>query len=399
VALARDAAPLGLTLLLGLLIGLTALGMDMFLPALPAIARSMAAEPGAAQLAVTTYLLGLAAGQLGWGPASDRYGRRPALLAGLAVFLASSLACAAAQSLAQVAALRFVQGVGMSSGPVIARSVVRDLYAREQAAQLLGRMTAVFGLIPVFAPLVGAQSLALGGWRAIFWVLAAFAAALLVAVMRRLPETAPAARPPLAPSRILASFAALLGDRRFVAPVATALCLQMAIIAFVSNSSLVAVHTLALTPGQFSLLFAAIMLGQMGGGYAGSRLVARAGIAAMVRIGTMLALAAAAALAALALAGVVHWAALGAPMLGFILGCAFVVPNATAAALTPFPAIAGAASSLIGVLPFGLGALVSAALGAAFDGTAVPMACTIAAFALAAFVCERLLFRRVAAAA
>ncbi|MCX7960283.1 MAG: Bcr/CflA family efflux MFS transporter [Burkholderiales bacterium] len=394
---AHDAPSFGFTLLLGLLIGLTALGMDMFLPALPELGRAMAAAPGAAQLAVTTYLAGLAAGQLAWGPVSDRMGRRPALLAGLALFLFASVACAAAQSLAAIALLRFAQGVGMSSGPVIARSIVRDLYAREQAAQLLGRMTAVFGLIPVFGPLVGAQVLAAGGWRAVFGAYAAVAALLLAAVWLRLPETAGATRAALAPARLAHAFVRLLADARFVAPLATALCAQMAIIAFVSNAALVAVHAYALTPGEFSLLFSAIMLGQMGGGYWASRLVARRGVAAMVRSGVRVAAGAGTLLAVLALAGVSHWAALGVPMLAFILGCAFVIPNATAAALAPFPALAGTASSLLGVLPFGFGALVSAALGAAFDGTAVPMACTIAVFGAAALAAERLLFRRYAA--
>ncbi|MBM3368544.1 MAG: multidrug effflux MFS transporter [Betaproteobacteria bacterium] len=389
-------APLGLTLLLGLMAGLSAFGMDMYLPSLPGMARELAAGPGAAQLTVTTYLLGLAAGQFTWGPVSDRYGRKPALLFGMALFFAASLACSMAQSMQEVAVWRLVQGIGMSGGPVIARSVVRDLYAREQAAQLLGRMTMIFGLIPVFGPLVGAQAIAWQGWPTVFWAFSAAAAALLVAVAVRLPETAPAERGSMAPRRLAANFALLLGDRRFLAGLAPMLSAQMAIIAFVSSSALVAVEALGLTPAQFSLLFATVMLGQLSGGYAGSRLVGRKGIGAMVRVGVRLTLGCGLLLAALALAGVAHWASICLPMLGFLLGCAFVVPNATAAALSPFPHMAGAASSLLGMLPFALGALVSAGLGVAFDGTTVPMACTIALFGALAFAAERLLFRRFA---
>jgi DHA1 family bicyclomycin/chloramphenicol resistance-like MFS transporter len=388
--------PFSLTLLLGLLTGLAAFGMDMFLPALPDLARALDAAPGAAQLTVTTYLLGLAFGQFAWGPLSDRFGRKPVLLCGLALFLAASLGCAAAASMQEVTGWRLLQGIGMSSGPVVARSVVRDLYAGHHAAQLLGRMTAIFGFIPVFAPLLGAQTLAWGGWRSVLWLFALAAAALLAAVLTRLPETAPAERASIAPGRIAAGFALLLGDGRFVAPLSVALSLQMAIIAFVTSSPLVAVNGLGLTPMQFSLMFATVMLGQISGGYFGSRLVARFGIARMVRSGATLAFASGLALAALALAGVAHWAAVCFPMLGFLLGCAFVIPNAAATALSPFPQMAGAASSLLGVLPFGLGALVSAALGAAFDGTAVPMACAIAVFGAAAFTADRLVFRRFA---
>jgi DHA1 family bicyclomycin/chloramphenicol resistance-like MFS transporter len=380
--------------LLGVLVALTALGMDMFLPAVPVIARALGAEPGYAQHTVTGYLLGLAIGQLAWGPISDRYGRKPVLLAGLSLFLVSSACGAAADSVQSVVLLRFAQGVGISSGPVIARSIVRDLYAREQAAHLLARMMAVFGIIPVAAPLVGGQAIALSGWPAVFWVFSAIALALLAAVGFGLRETAPAERPSIAPARIAASYAALFRDTRFRAALATMLFAQMGIIAFVSSSALAMVQALHLTPTAFSLLFAAIMVGQITGGYTGSRLVPRLGIERMVRIGAALAAAAGSVLAALAFAGVAHWSAIVLPMLVYIFGCAFVIPNATAAALSPFPQMAGSASSLLGTLPFGLGALVSALLAAAFDGTARPMAFAIASFGLFAFLSERLYFRK-----
>ena len=387
------AASAFLTTLLGVLIGLTALGMDMFLPSVPAIATAFDAEPGSAQLAVTTYLLGLATGQFAWGPFADRFGRKPVLLAALGMFFVSSAACAVADSLASLVMLRFAQGAGMSSGPVIARTVVRDLAAHEQAAHLLGRMTVVFGFFPVLGPLVGAQALALGGWNAVFWLYAAFALVLLVIVALAFPETAPAERPSISVARIAERYALLLRDRRFVAPLATALSAQMGILAFVASSSLVLVQALRLTPTAFSVLFAIVMIGQITGGFVGSRLVLRLGIARMVRLGTKLALVAGALLAILVYGGALHWSAIVLPMLGYIFGCALLLPNATAAALTPFPGMAGAASSLLGVLPFALGALISALLGAAFDGTARPLALAVALAGAGAFASERLLFR------
>jgi DHA1 family bicyclomycin/chloramphenicol resistance-like MFS transporter len=392
------AASAFLTSLLGVLIGLTALGMDMFLPSIPAIARAFDAEPGSAQLAVTTYLLGLAAGQFAWGPLADRFGRKPVLLAALALFFASSAACAVAESLTSIVLLRFAQGAGMSGGPVIARSVVRDLAAHEEAAHLLGKMMVVFGFFPVLGPLVGAQLLSIGGWSAVFWFYAAFALVLLAIVAARFPETAPAERPAISPTRIAQRYALLLRDRRFVAPLATALSAQMGILAFVASSSIVLVQVLRLTPTAFSVLFAMVMVGQMVGGFLGSRLVLRLGIERTVRLGTRLALAAGLLLAMLVFAGVAHWSAIVLPMLAYILGCALLLPNATAAALTPFPGMAGAASSLLGVLPFALGALVSALLGAAFDGTARPLALAVALAGASAFICERLLFSPVARA-
>jgi MFS transporter, DHA1 family, multidrug resistance protein len=369
--------------------------MDMFLPSVPVIAQSFGAGPGAAQLSVTTYLLGLAVGQLSWGPLSDRFGRKPVLLAGLGLFLVSSACGAAADSVHEVALLRFAQGAGMSSGPVVARSIVRDLYAREQAAHLLARMMAVFGIIPVAGPLVGGLAVALGGWPATFLAYAAVALALLAAVGLGLRETAPADRPSVAPARIFASYAALFGNAQFRASLGTMLLAQMGIIAFVSSSSLAMVQALQLTPTAFSLLFATVMLGQITGGVIGSRLVVRLGMGRMVRLGTALALGAGLLLGALSLAGLPHWSAVVLPMILYLFGCSFMIPSATSAALSPFPGMAGAASSLLGALPFGLGAVVSAGLAWAFDGTTRPMALAIAVFSIAAFLAEKHYFRKI----
>jgi len=388
-----------LTALLGVLAGMTALGMDMFLPSVPAIAQAFGAQSASGQLTVTTYLVGLACGQLAWGPLADRYGRKPVLLAALALFFASSAACAVATSLEIVVLLRFAQGVGTTSGPVIARSIVRDLAAREQAARLLARMTVIFGFVPVAGPLVGAQLLAIGGWRSVFWLYAAVALVLWLLVALRLPETAPPERPSISPARIAAGYAALLSDRRFVAPLATSLSAQMGILAFVAGSSLVLVQALHLSPQVFGALFATVMLGQMAGGFAGSRLVSRFGIERMIRIGAAVTLVSGLILALLACLRVAHWSAIVLPMLSYIFGSAFLVPNAMAAAMTPFPKMAGSASSLLGALPFAFGALVSAALGATFDGTPRPLALAVALAGGAAFAAERLLLRPIAHAA
>jgi DHA1 family bicyclomycin/chloramphenicol resistance-like MFS transporter len=344
----------------------------------------------AAQLTLTTVFAGFAAGQVLWGPLSDRFGRKPVLAAGLALALAAAVAGAAAASVAQVAAARFAQGIGMASGPLIGRAIVRDLYSHEQAAMLLARMTIVFSVVPVAAPAAGAALAAAAGWEAVFWCHAAVTMLLLGAAAAMLRETAPAARASVHPGAIARTFAAILAERRFLAPFLVMLCAQIGILAFVSNSAFTLIRGLGVSTPAYGLMFGAVMLGQISGAWASSRLVRRAGIARMLGRGTVVVFAAGIAAAALAWAGVQHWAAVVLPFMFFLFGCALIIPSATAAALTPFPAAAGAASSLMGAIAFALGAALSSLLAALFDGTARPMASAAALAGLGAFAFHRM---------
>jgi len=388
----QEASP-RLTVLLGVLIALPALGTDLFVPSLPMLARGLQVEVAAAQLTLTAYFFGLAAGQLLWGPLSDRFGRKPVLLSALLLMLASTLAAAFMTSVAAVGSARLIQGLAMSSGAVIVRSIVRDLYAHEQAARLLATVTIVFSIVPIAAPLTGALLVGGGSWQAVFWFLAAAAALLLTWTGFGLAETAPAERRSIHPVDLARTFASILRERRFVAPFVLILCSHIGILSWVSNSSFTLVSGLGVTVGAYSLMFAAVMCGQISGAWSSRRLVPSLGIPRLLRCGVATMLAGGAIAALLAWSGVAHWGAVVAPFFVFLFGTALVVPNATALALSPFPATAGSASSLIGAIGFTAGAVVSSLLGAAFDGSARPMA-TVAAFAgTAAFTLEWLLLR------
>jgi DHA1 family bicyclomycin/chloramphenicol resistance-like MFS transporter len=381
------------TVLLGVLFALTALGTDAWLPALPVAAAALEAPVAGMQLTVTTYFLGLAAGQLVWGPASDRFGRKPVLLAGLALALGASAACAASGSAAALVLARLAQGFGMSAGPVMARTIVRDLHAQEQAARLFARMGIVFGVIPIAAPLAGGLMVTLGGWRAVFWLLGAIAALLLAAVALRVAETAPAQRASSRPADIARAFRAIAVEPRFLAPYGAMLCAMIGVFAFVSNSAFTLVDGLGVAPGAFALLFATVMLGQIAGALLSSRLVMRVGMARLLRAGTLLVLAGGIAAALAAWSGARHPAGVVLPFMLFLFGAALIIPNATALALQPFPRTAGTAASLMGATQFAVGALVSAALGALFDGSARPMASVAALAGLGAFLVERRFLR------
>jgi len=377
-----------LTILLGILIALSALGTDMYVPALPDVAGSYAAPVSAAQLTITTYFLGLALGQLVWGPLSDRYGRRPVLLAALALMLVVTAASPFMPSIGALAAARFVQGLGMSGGVVVARSIVRDLHTQEKAARLFARMMIVFSVVPIAAPLTGALLTSAAGWRAIFWTYALVAAGLLAAVVTGLRETAPAQRNSMRPSAIAAGFAGMLTEPRFLAPLLVVLACQLAILAWVASSSFT-LAGMGVSIDAYGAMFAGVMLGQIAGAWVASRLVMRLGMRGLVRAGSSLMLTGGAAAAAFAWAGSAHWAAIVAPFALLLFGAALVLPNATALALSPFPHAAGSASSLIGAIGFTAGALLSMLLGTLFDGTPRPMASAAALAAVGVFGFER----------
>jgi MFS transporter, DHA1 family, multidrug resistance protein len=378
-----------LTILLGILIALSALGTDLYVPALPDVAAFYAAPVSAAQLTVTTYFLGLALGQLAWGPLSDRYGRRPVLLGALALMLVVTAASPFMPSAGALAAARFVQGLAMSGGVVVARSIVRDLHTQEQAARLLARMMIVFSIVPIAAPVSGALLTSAGGWRAIFWAYALAAVVLLIAVVAGLRETAPAERRSVHPAAIAARFAGMLGERRFLSPLLVVLACQLSILAWVASSSFT-LASMGVSVDAYGTMFAGVMLGQIAGAWVASRLVLALGMAKLVRGGSWLVLAGGGIAAAFAWAGTAHWATIVVPFALLLFGTALVMPNATALALSPFPHAAGSASSLIGAIGFTAGALLSSLLGALFDGTPRPMASAAALAAIGVFAFERL---------
>jgi len=388
----KQGSSLWFIVLLGVLIALPALGTDLYVPALPLLAQALGGDADSAQFTLTTYFIGLAAGQLLWGPLSDRFGRKPVLLAGLLVMLASSVLALFLDSILAVAGVRLAQGLGMSSGALIGRTIVRDLHAREQAARMLASMTVVFSIVPLAAPVAGALLAGSAGWRAVFAGMALVALILIIST-KTLSETAPAQRRSVHPGAIARSFASILGDRRFLSPFLLVFCAHVGILAWVSNSAFTLVRGLGVGTVAYGLMFALVMLGQITGAWAASRLVLRLGIPRLLRFGALLMLLAGAAAAALAWGGASHWLAVTLPFTLLLFGTALIVPNATAAALTPFPASAGTASSVIGAIGFTAGALISTALGAAYDGSARPMASAAALAGIGAFLFERFLIR------
>src|SRR5258708_35352944 len=161
-----------LLVLLALLSAFTPLSIDMYLPALPTIVGDLDSTAGDIQLTLSAFMLAFGFGQIFYGPAGDRFGRRPVILSGIAIYIATTIGCAFAAEAGQLVLLRFLQGLAACGSVVLARTMVRDLAEREQAARAMSLIMACSSLAPMLAPLIGSQVLSLWGWRAIFWVLA-----------------------------------------------------------------------------------------------------------------------------------------------------------------------------------------------------------------------------------
>ncbi|MFC4044683.1 multidrug effflux MFS transporter [Dactylosporangium siamense] len=373
-----------LAVVLGSLAAFGPLTIDMYLPAMPGMARDLHTNTPMVQLTLTVFVIGLAVGQVVAGPLSDTWGRRRPLLAGLALYVAGSLWCALAPDVGWLIAGRAVQSLGAATSVVLSRAIVRDLFEGTAMTRFFSTLMLVNGAAPILAPVIGGQLLAVASWPALFLVLAAFGGVLSLVVALALPESLPAERRRAGFRDTFGAFRVLVTDRQYLRYVLTAALMFAAVFAYISGSSFVLQDVHGLSPQQFSLVFGANGLGIVLFGQLNGVLVGRvAGEHALLRTGLGVAVAGA--------AGVLLCATADLP-LPLLLACLFVVvsmlglvlANATSLALAGHARSAGAASSLQGLLQFLVAGLAASAMGLAGQSTAVPMAATMAVCAAAA---------------
>lgn len=367
------------TVLLIALVGLGPISTDLYLPSLPSMTRALGVPVGEVQLTLSVFLVGFAAAQLLYGPLSDRFGRRPILLIGLAIYVAASLACALATSIDVLIAARFVQALGGCAGPVLCRAVVRDVHGREGAARVMAYLSSAVALAPALGPIVGGFLEVWSGWRANLVALAVYGTAGLAAASLILPETNRAPDPSaVRPQRMLINYAGLLSRRVYLGYVLCCTFAYSAIFSFISGSSFVLVDRIGLRPDQYGFCFAAVAGGYMGGALTAGRLTRRLGIDRLIRLGSAVAACGGATLFAIGWSGVAPHGIAGAvaivaPMMLCIAGIGLVLPNAMAGAIGPFPQMAGAASALLGFTQMTIAAMVGIAIGHLHDGSERPM--------------------------
>jgi DHA1 family bicyclomycin/chloramphenicol resistance-like MFS transporter len=353
------------------------LAMHIFVPVLPAVARDFVATPGAAQMTLTVYLVGLAAGQLIYGPLSDRFGRRPVLITALLIFLAATLLAAFAPSLKWLIAARAVQALGACGGLVLGRAMARDGASPGQAARQLALLVMVMTVAPAIAPLIGSTVAIWFGWRGIFGVLAAAGAALLLLTIATLPETnrTPQALPNL--RAMLAVYGRLLGRRAFCAYAAGGACMSTSIYALLSASPFLFVDVLHRPAAEVGVYYMAIFVGITLGSWLASRLALRVRIERLLRLGALAGMLGAGGLLTVDLTGDLGIASMLAPMGLFAIGVGLTSPLATARAIGVDLRAIGTASALYGFLQMSFGALCTLLVGLWHAHSALPVACIL----------------------
>ena len=372
-------------LVLGLLMAVGPFAIDMYLPALPAIGRSLGASTGAVQMSLVAFLVTMGLGQLVCGPLSDMFGRKRPLYAGLLLFVLASVGCGLAWNIRALVAFRFLQGLGACAGMVIPMAVVRDLYRGNDAARLMSRLMLVFSVSPIVSPLVGTLVVEVWSWRAIFALVTVAALLGVVLLALLLPETRPLElRRESSVASAIAGYRALLGDRNFMRLALIVAFGIASFFAYLANSAYILIEHFGLSPRQYSVAFSINAASFIGASQLTDRLGTRIGLRRVLRVGVTGFAAATTLLFALTLGGVDRLAVVtGLLFVGYgFLG--LVVPATTALALDEHGEIAGTASALMATLQSVTGITVIAVVGVFLDGTSRPMAGGIAACALAA---------------
>ncbi|QWB25982.1 MULTISPECIES: multidrug effflux MFS transporter [Streptomyces] len=379
------------TFLLGSLTAVPPLAMDMYLPSLPEVTRSLHAPAATVQLTLTACLAGMALGQLVVGPMSDRWGRRRPLLAGLAVFVVATVLCALAPTVESLVAFRLAQGLAGAAAIVIARAVVRDLYDGMAMARFFSTLMLISGVAPIVAPLIGGQVLRVTDWRGVFVVLTGIGIAIGVLVWTKLPETLPPAeRHSGGVGEALRAMRGLLADRSFAGYTLTGGFAFASLFAYISASPFVIQEIYGASPQTFSLLFGVnsvglVLVGQING----KVLVGRVSLDRVLGIGLTIVITAATALLLMSTGvfGEVGLTPVAVALFVLMSAMGITLPNTQALALMRTKHNAGSASALLGTSSFLIGAIASPLVGVAGEDTAVPMAVVQLAAALVAVAC------------
>ena len=349
------------------------MAFELVLPAMPAIVDELRAGEGDVELSIGLMSLALAMGQFFVGPWSDRFGRRRLLVGGLMVYVISTAAITFVPDFDWFLWVRFIQGLATAAFILLSRTIIRDMFTAERAARLLSFVYLALGMSSVLSPFLGSQLLELYGWWADFYLLSALALIVLILVITKLPETAPAGGDYRGLGRLLGDYVQILRNPVFRANLAVNCMFSMGLISFVSASAPVYITFLGESPEAYAVAVGIVFSGSVAGSLVSSRVVVRAGIRRVLLAAAIVAAASGTTLLGLSVAGVVSAVWITIPMFFFLFAFALGSPQTVAAALTPFPNTAGTASSVFGVVQGLAIAGASFLLSVFADGTQWPM--------------------------
>ncbi len=366
--------------ILSALMAFTSLSTDIYLPAMPAMSADL---HGRAELTITGFLMGFTIAQLVWGPISDRLGRRLPLFIGMVLFMIGSVGCALSQDITQIVFWRVFQAMGACIGPMLARAMIRDLFTRTRAAQMLSTLMMIMAIAPIIGPLLGGQIVRVASWHAIFWLLAIIGTLMFISLWW-LPETLPEERRVNVSITIaFGNYFSLLKNWKFMRYTLCVTFYYIAAYAFITGSPFVYISYYQVDPQHYGWLFAVNIIGLMGISAFNRRLVQRHRLETLLKIATLIAATSAVILALATKLQVGGIVLIVVTIFIFFSMNGIIAATSTAAAMDEVSEIAGSASALIGSLQYGSGIVSSLLLAWLSDGTPWTMAWIIALFTLA----------------
>ncbi|MBV7262426.1 Bcr/CflA family multidrug efflux MFS transporter [Photobacterium sp. WH24] len=373
-----------LILILGAIAALTPLAIDMYLPAMPTIAKDLGVSPSLVQVTLTAYTAGFAVGQLIHGPLSDSYGRRPVLIIGVMLFALAAMVSAMSHNINELTWIRAAQGFAGASAAVIIQALVRDMFEREEFARTMSFVTLVMTIAPLAAPMIGGYLSVWFGWRSIFWFLALVSVLVILAVLKMIPETLPAEkRLPFNLGSTLRNYARMLTSAPALGLVVSSGFSFSGMFVFLTVGSFVYIDLYHVSTENFGLLFGLNVICLIVMTTLNGKLVRKMGSHYMLRLGLIIQLIAGAGLIAGQVLELGLWGVV-VPVMLFVGAISTVASNSMACLLAKYPHMAGTASSLAGTMRFGTGTVVGGIVAAMPDTTAWPLAGTMAVCAVLA---------------
>ena len=366
--------PALIVLTLALLLGIQPITTDLYLPALPGLTRELGASVASAQLTLTALLLAFGVSQLFWGPLSDRFGRRPVLLVGMAAYVLASLGSAFSPSMDVLIIWRTLQGAAMGAAVMCARAIVRDLYTPVQGASVMSKGLSGLGVIACLSAPLGGLLTAWFNWHAALLALSVFGAISLALIALRFEETVPAKNPKaLQLSTLARTWLGIVRNPTFLAYTALTTFAYSGLFTFLASSSFVFIHVLGLSTTQYGMVMFANSFIYLLGTFLCRRLLPRFGVRHAVAIAGGLTLAGGGTVAALYFAGLQSVWAIEVPFALFMLAHGIHNPCGQSGAVGPFPQAAGAASALNGFIAMVSAFATGQWLGVHMDGTVRPL--------------------------